>query len=568
MSLRPYQQQLADAVEAAFAIGHRAVMFQSATGSGKTVVLGHLARRHDNSQFPDAAAIAHRSELVGQLSQQLAREGITHDIVANAATVRECIKQHILEYGRTFHSPRARWHVASVDTMIRRQFDWYARCGLAFIDEGHHVLRENKWGRAVAMLPNARIVLPTATPIRADGKGLGSHADGIADVLIEGPSMRALIDAGYLTDYRIIAIKPKDLMLDDVPISASGDFSPEKLRDAVHASSAIVGDVVDTYIKHARGKLGVTFAVDIEHARDLTQAFNDKGVPAALITGEDSQEHRNVTIRRFRNRELMQLVNVDLFGEGFDLPAIECVSFARPTASFALYTQQWGRALRLMIAPELQAIWGTLTDAQRLAHIAASPKPHAFIFDHAGNFYRHLGPPDKPRTWSLDRRNKRASTNDGAIPVRICTNPTCARVYERYYVACPYCGLEPPIVERSSAEIVDGDLVEISPELLARYMGEIARIDGPVIAPTGLDGAALVALRRNWSQRQASQHALREAIAHWAGTYPQFDNRVNSRRFFFTFGIDVLQAQTLSSADADSLRARIIVDMNKRGYTL
>ena len=36
------------------------------------------------------------------------------------------------------------------------------------------------------------------------------------------------------------------------------------------------------------------------------------------------------------------LVNVDLFGEGFDLPAIEIVIMARPTASFILYTQQFG----------------------------------------------------------------------------------------------------------------------------------------------------------------------------------------------------------------------------------
>ena len=33
----------------------------------------------------------------------------------------------------------------------------------------------------------------------------------------------------------------------------------------------------------------------------------------------------------------MQLVNVDILGEGVDVPAIEVVSMARPTESYALY---------------------------------------------------------------------------------------------------------------------------------------------------------------------------------------------------------------------------------------
>lgn len=571
-NLRGFQQKLKNDANAAFDAGARAVLMQLSTGGGKTVIMGSFARDHAamprDMRYPAGCAIAHRSELVGQISQQLAREEVPHGLIASEKTIKGIVANHVEEFGRTFYNARAPWRVASVDTINKRAGldTWAKSVGMLFIDEAHHVLRDNKWGKAVELFPNTRVLLPTATPIRADKKGLGRHAHGIADVLVEGPPMRALIDNGYLTDYKVFCVPPSDLELDGVPLSASGDFSPERLREAVHKSKKIVGDVVDTYCKYARGKLGVTFAVDIESAREITEAFNRVGVPAAMLTGEDSEEHRRATIRRFKNRELWQLVNVDLFGEGFDLPAIECVSFARPTASFSLYSQMWGRALRLMISQILAAAWDSYTPAQRLAFISGSGKPFAFIFDHAGNFYRHMGPPDKPRIWTLDAGTKRKAAADDGIPMRVCLNPKCAFPYERIYNVCPYCGTAaPPPADRDGPAMVDGDLQQIDPALLAEYRGEIARIDG---AAPNLSGPAHVAGIRNHMNRQAAQHRLREVVAFWYSSHGGDDSSVNFRRFWFTFGIDAMQVMTLGTADADAMRQRIIDDLTKRCVTI
>jgi hypothetical protein len=155
------------------------------------------------------------------------------------------------------------------------------------------------------------------------------------DELIQGPSGRYLVNEGYLTDYRIFA-PPSDLDLSTVTLSAGGDYSPPKLRNAVHKSH-IMGDVVSHYLKLAQGKLGVTFAVDIEAAIEIAQAFKQAGVSAEVISSKTPDVTRHYIMRRFRNREILQLVNVDLLGEGVDVPAIEVVSMARPTCSFALY---------------------------------------------------------------------------------------------------------------------------------------------------------------------------------------------------------------------------------------
>lgn len=563
-NLRGFQTTLKRKVNAAFDAGMRAVMMQLSTGGGKTVIMGSLATDHANAPwnpaYPAGCAIAHRSELVSQISQQLAREGVEHDLIAPKAVIRGIVNNHVEELGRPFYNTRASWFVASVDTINRRtnMESRLNRTGLVFIDEAHHVLETNKWGKAVNLFPNARLVLPTATPIRADGAGLGVGEGGVADILVEGPPMRWLIDNGYLTDYKVFSIPASDLKLDGVKIGASGDYNPEQLREAVHQSREIVGDVVRTYCEHAKGKLGVTFAVDIIEAQKITDAFNAAGVPAALLTGEDTNEHRTATIRRFKNRELLQLVNVDLFGEGFDLPAIECVSFARPTESFSLYAQMWGRALRLMISSILAAAWDTYSAAQRLKFIAESGKPFAFIFDHVGNFYRHEGPPDKPRVWSLEGRRKRGGA--GGIPMRTCLNPTCAYPYERIFPCCPFCGTAAPEpAERTGPEVVDGDITQIDPAILEMYLKEQNRIDGAPVVPPGVPRMAVVA---NHMNRQAAQFRLREAITRWT-TLRKEDARVSMRRFWFTFGIDVVQAKTLNERDADTLRDKILADMAK-----
>lgn len=412
------------------------------------------------------------------------------------------------------------------------EFHTYVANGVV-VHNCHHLLAANKWGKATALFPNAKGLGVTATPIRADGRGLGRHADGLMDVMVESPGMRDLIRLGFLTEYRIFA-PPSDINLANVPISAGGDFSPEPLRAAVHKSH-IVGDTVAHYLRIAPVKLGVTFAVDVESATELAAAYRQAGVPSEVVSAKTPASLRASILRRFARGEVKQLVNVDLFGEGFDLPAIEAVSMARPTQSFALYAQQFGRSLRPMAG-----------------------KSHAIIIDHVNNVLRH-GLPDAPREWSLDRREKRARGKpDDVVPVRTC--PECLSVYERIYRECPFCGHYPEPAGRSGPELVDGDLAELTPEALARLRGEI---DKPLVLPYGAAPEVIGAVKKRYHERQQAQVALREAMARWGGvavahgmSLPQAQ-----RKFYLRFNIDVAGAQALGRADAVALTERLKGDL-------
>lgn len=562
--LRPFQRQLEANCYAAWSAGARNIMPVAATGSGKTVVLSKMLYDEPGASI----AIAHRQELVSQISVALARNGVRHRVVGarkGSPLVRVITALQVAELGYSFLDPTAKTGVGGVDTVIRMSPSepWFQQIRLAVQDEGHHVLRENKWGKAAQMFPNARGLFPTATPARADGRGLGRHADGLTDALVLAPSMRDIINMGYLTDYRIFA-PPSDLNLSNVDISpTTGDFNADQLRKAVHKST-VTGDVIAHYLRLAKGKLGVTFAVDVETATETAMAFKAQGVPAEVVSAKTPDSLRAAILRRFKRREILQLVNVDLFGEGFDLPAIEVVSFARPTDSFPLYAQQFGRTLRLMIPEGMAASWDSLGDEGRKRAIAASEKPVGIIIDHVNNVVRH-GLPDAQREWTLDRRERRAKSKSDAIPLTVCVE--CLQPYERTHKRCPYCGFYMPPAGRSGPELVDGDLTELDAETLAALRGDVARIDGDFYAPYGLSLEAQMGARKNHLARQQAQKVMRNSIAWWAGVEAARGHAESEsyRRFYFRFGVDVANAQTLGVREALELSERINSELTKVG---
>jgi len=540
--LRDYQQDADSDILAAWQGGYQNVLAVLPCGAGKTVLLAYMISRHKGA----SCVIAHRQELVLQISIALASAGVVHRIIGPSSVVRLAIVQHMAKLGKSFYNPHAPCGVAGIDTLVRRTESlagWMGTVTMWVMDEAHHILTSNKWGTGAALFPRAIGLGVTATPVRADGAGLGRHADGVFDKMIVGPSMRDLINLGSLSDYRVFC-PPCDIDLSEVKISlATGDYNQDGLRKAVHKSH-LHGDVVSHYRKIAMGKLGITFAVDVEHATQITADYNAAGVIAELVTAKTTDADRLKIMERFRAKKTLQLVNVDLFGEGVDIPAIECVVLARPTASFGLFCQQFSRGGRL-----------------------AEGKKFYDVIDAVGNVWPRHGLPDAPRKWSLDRRDRKASKPaEDVIPLKVC--PDCTQVYERFLPSCPHCGFVPVPADRKDIRVVEGDLTQLDPLVLAAMRGEIEKVDLPAteyresLLGQGIPQIGQAAMANRHHANQQAQITLRDNIAQWAGYVKASGVPVPSQQsykmFYLKFGVDVLTAQALKMQDATELNNQIV----------
>lgn len=543
ITLRHDQADLKNRIYESWNAGIRNALAVLPTGGGKSIIVSDIVLDGVHAGLSQAV-IAHRNELVLQMSMHLARRGIPHRIIGSTNTVAMIQRAHRADFGKSFVNPSARTAVVGVDTLVSRAVklaEWAAQIDRWIIDEAHHVLRENKWGKAVAMFPRAQGLGVTATPKRADGKGLGREYDGVFDVMHIGPDMRYLINIGALADFEIVC-PTSDLEVPEDSVSANGDWSTQTLKKAAK-QSRIVGDVLRGYMSFAFGRQCIVFATDVESANDMARRFNETGIPAASLSAETNFIVREKYIKEFKSGKCRVLVNVDLFDEGFDVPACDVVSMARPTASLGKYRQMVGRALRPM------------------------PGKVALIIDHVSNIVRH-GLPDKVTEWSLARADKRGKQEKDPddIPQRNCLNPVCFKPYEKFRTCCPYCGMVPPLPEpqKRTVEMVEGDLILLDRAKLEE-MRRATQVESPGDIAARVAAAAGDFAGRGVANRQiekiTAQSRLKESIAQWAAVerVKGLNDSEIQRKFYLTTGTDVLSAMdgSRSRQDFDNMAQRI-----------
>ncbi len=557
-SPRWYQQDLINGVRYEWSQGHKSVVVVSPPRSGKTPLMVWLAEPFIKSN-QGVVINAHREELVRQLAMTFAEFGYTHNIMAPKDVIADIIRRQYKQFGRSFYDQRALVMIGSVQTINARSSKlttFAPRVGLWMTDEAHHLLADNQWGKVIKLFPDAYGIGFTATPGRTDRKSLAREQGGVFDTMVKGVTARQLINEGYICDYRIIA-PPSSIDRAGIKVGGGGEFTKKGLLEAKREST-ITGDCVKSYLKYTPDQQAVVFAVNINHAIELTEAYREADLSAEMVSSKTPKNVRKLVMDKFERGVFKILVNVDLFGEGLNVEGIEVVIMARPTQSFVLYVQQFFRALT-----------------------RGDDKHFGTIIDHAGNvgyFGNIYGLPDSYNGWELlnEARGKKRNTPFDPDLVKIKTCVECYSPYEAFLPQCPKCGHKDVPAERSSPEHVDGDLVELDLETLAALRGEIERIGRPPVIPNNLrNTAAEKRLRNLHVSRQEAQASLCYNISLWAGYWRDCltgredmvsELTVDSaiyRKFYDEFGIDIMTAQALNTKDATELSERVDTSVQK-----
>lgn len=301
---------------------------------------------------------------------------------------------------------------------------------LIIVDEAHRALAKS-YQRILDNFPKAIILLFTATPHRTGRQQL----DQIADDIIVGQSIHELTEKGFLAPFRYFQ-PPNDFDEKALKRGSTGDYTAESMQQAMNTK--IFGHIVKQYKRIAPGMQAVVYTYSIDSAIKIAAEFNSEGISAVEVDGTTSKEKRDLAVRKFREQEIKILVNVNLFTEGVDLPNVDCVIMARPTASLALYLQFSMRCL--------------------------NPRPGktAIIIDHANNF-KSFGYPDDDRDWKQaiksGKQKSKTLLKDPGLSIVTCDY--CFAVVKASEVKdgkCPICGK--PIKVHEAKPISDVDLVE------------------------------------------------------------------------------------------------------------
>lgn len=320
--LRPYQSQTLDALRQHFAAGNRAGLVNWPTGTGKTVLAAEICR---TARRP-VLFIAHRGELLEQTEDKIRAFVPDADIGFVKAGRDEHDRQYVLASVQTLARPARLARIAP------------DRFGVVFLDECHHAAAAS-YRRVLDHFTGVVIGL-SGTPYRLDGRGLD---DIFGAKPVYTYEIETAVKDGYLVPPRGWLIQT-DADLDAVH-TVAGDLNVGELAGVMNtiASNRVT---VESWHEHASDCRTIVFAVDVQHAIDLADAFTASGIAADYVHGKMNDTERRERLERFRAGDIQVLANCMILTEGFDESAVGCVIMARPTKSKSLYIQCVGRGLR------------------------------------------------------------------------------------------------------------------------------------------------------------------------------------------------------------------------------
>lgn len=421
--LRPDQEDVRTKLRVALR-SSAAVLVFAPTGFGKTVLAAKLIELIFAAKKRVIFCV-HRIDLIRQTARTFEKLGLRFSYIAAG--------HH--------YNPHHKIFIASIATLQNRMQDVPA--DYIIVDEAH-LSAAAGWAAVAAWYKaqGAKEIGLTGSPERLDGKPLGA----VWDVMIEGPSVRWLIEQGHLSRYR--AFSPAGLDLSGVH-SRGGDYVASELDDLMSGKAVLAG-AVRHWKRIAAGKRTIAFCPSVSSSQRLAAEFVANGIRAVALDGTTPTGERLAAFHAFAKRDLDLIVNCNLFCEGFDLAAqvgydvtVECVLDNSPTQSLPRHLQKHGRGLR--------------ADGSGVPHI---------LIDMVGGFGR-LGFPDDEREWSLEGRKK--SDRD----VSLLTCPHCFAAHEPM-PKCPECGEVYPVKESDGAgggrvlDEVEGELEEIDVEAIRR----------------------------------------------------------------------------------------------------
>lgn len=341
--IRPYsyQQEILDKLDAERKIlGYTRNLVVAATGCGKTVISAFDYARfcqENPGKKNRLLFVAHREEILEQ----------------SIETFRGVLKD--LNFGDLWvgsHKPETLDYLfVSIQTLNSKKLydelpeDFY---DFIVVDEFHHAAAPIYKEPLVRFNPQILLGL-TATPERMDGEDILQYFNGRIAAEIRLPEA---IDRKLLCPFQYFGVS------DTVDLSdvrwVRGGYDRHELSNILSINGAVAAKrakhVIENIVKYTTSideMKALGFCVSKEHAKYMSNFFNENGIPSLELDSDSSKEDRNTAKKRLEEGELKVIFVVDLYNEGVDITSVNTVLFLRPTESLTIFLQQLGRGLRI-----------------------------------------------------------------------------------------------------------------------------------------------------------------------------------------------------------------------------
>ncbi len=262
------------------------------------------------------------------------------------ATVTDCVESHFVVTNiQQLATAGNRW----LRSLPPDFFD------MVLIDEGHHNAAKS-WQRVIGHFSGAKIVSLTATPFRADNKGLTGK------IIYQYTFLRAMAH-GYIKHLQAQHVAPCEIafvfrdsprrcslaeilkLREEVWFSRGVALAPECNRHIVAASIDACEDR-----RRANGTKHqiIAAACSVEHSAQIAALYRQHGYVAEAIHSGLSKSVQQNVLKRLKRGQLDVIVQVQMLGEGFDHPLLSVAAIFRPFRSLPPYIQFVGRIMRVI----------------------------------------------------------------------------------------------------------------------------------------------------------------------------------------------------------------------------
>lgn len=460
---------------------HPPLVVNASVSAGKSVLIAELAKAVKESANARGnkcrvLVIQRQGELCAQNSEaswnaglensvysaSLSRKSVYYDVIFS--TEGTCARALDKEF-KTWHP-----HVILVDECHMVNFQ---DANTQFASILIHFYRMN---------PNLRVVGYTGSPYRDQESILGDYWRSYAEIKEDDPDYPVGgVGTGLITTEFMIASGwvvqpvfgwPEEEGENDYSVefsklqtkNGSWEYDEAELDAATSDLDKLTRILAEVIRRSAERNSVLIFGATHKHLKQIEVVLKALGVPPdqiGSITEKTGEKERRSILERAKSGLCKYTLNVGVLTTGINNPRWDVLVYLRPIGSLVLLIQSIGRVLRLMLdenGPGMVEM-NSMTTEERLALIAASPKPNALILDYAGVLDRLGALYENP---ILEQAQKEHSARKGdliecpachemnSMYARRCIGVTGGQRCEHFFQSkrCPDCQTENDIVAR------------------------------------------------------------------------------------------------------------------------